>query len=63
MVSPKSHHINAFFLPVPLGKYIDNELVDLYLVEKDVNLSDLKLQEEEVSDAKCIQSFEAHNTF
>jgi hypothetical protein len=40
-----------------IGKYIDNELVDVYLVEKDVKLSDLKLQVEEVSDAKCILIF------
>ncbi len=37
-----------------IGAYIDNEIVDLYLIEKDVDLSTLKLQEEEVSEVKCI---------
>eukprot|EP01111_Echinosteliopsis_oligospora_P011405 TRINITY_DN3758_c0_g1_i3.p1 TRINITY_DN3758_c0_g1~~TRINITY_DN3758_c0_g1_i3.p1 ORF type:complete len:107 (+),score=9.79 TRINITY_DN3758_c0_g1_i3:269-589(+) len=36
------------------GKYIDNELVDIYLVQMDVDLSTLKLQVEEVSDVKYV---------
>lgn len=36
------------------GKYIDNELVDVYLIERDVDLATLTLQKEEVSEVKCI---------
>jgi len=36
------------------GKYIDREHVDIYLVEMELKLSDLVLQESEVSDAKFI---------
>lgn len=31
---------------------LDNELIDVYLIKKDVDIEELKLQEEEVSDVK-----------
>lgn len=36
------------------GKFLDNMFYDVYLLEKDINLKDLKLQEEEVSEVKYI---------
>jgi len=36
------------------GKYIDNELVDVYLIQMDVDLTTLTLQEEEVSEVKYV---------
>ncbi len=32
------------------GSYIDNEIQDVFLIKKDLNLADLTLQEEEVSE-------------
>ncbi len=36
------------------GKFLDNMYYDVYLLEKDINLDDLKLQEEEVSQVQYI---------
>lgn len=35
--------------------YIDNELVDVFIVKKDIDIKNLKIQKEEVSDVKFIQ--------
>lgn len=38
-----------------IGSYIrKKDIVDIWLVEKDINISDLKLQEEEVAEAKLV---------
>lgn len=34
--------------------YIDNEISDVYLVKKDIDLKDLKMQKEEVAELKFI---------
>lgn len=41
--------------------YIDNEIIDVYLVKKDINLKDLTIQKEEVSEIKLIPYNELKN--
>ena len=36
------------------GKFLDNQFYDVYLIEMDLDISSLKLQEEEVSEVKNI---------
>lgn len=40
------------------GTFINNEIKDVYLIERDINLSDLKLQKEEVEEVKFINFLE-----
>jgi isopentenyldiphosphate isomerase len=35
--------------------YIDNELIDVFIVKKDIDIKDLKMQKEEVSAVKFVQ--------
>lgn len=41
--------------------YIDNEIVDVYLVKKDLDLNDLTMQKEEVSEIRLIPYHELKN--
>ena len=36
------------------GKFLDNQFYDVYLIEMDLDIENLKLQEEEVSEVKNI---------
>jgi isopentenyldiphosphate isomerase len=38
----------------PKNNFIDNEFADIYLINKNINISDLFLQKEEVSEAKFV---------
>lgn len=40
------------------GTFIDNEFNDVYLVQKDIKISDIKMRSEEVEDIKYIHFFE-----
>jgi 8-oxo-dGTP pyrophosphatase MutT (NUDIX family) len=53
-----SFFLNFFSIPTRTGKYINKEFINVFLVKRDLVLSELVLQKEEVSGVKLIPAKE-----